>query len=160
MLLPRKAQAWFKSTNPTDDLYNIVLQGPSQLSLSDQDNERMAQAEKACSQGANVDYVDDGGVSLLHHAANFNDHGMVIFLLNKGADPTLRDQGGQQPWMFATGNSVLCTLLYRRSSNRSGITPQDKANYENLIKAIKEQEQPGNEPSGPGWQSKVAGWFK
>lgn len=151
MLLPRKAQAWFKSTNPTDDLYNIVLQGPSQLSLSDPANERMAQAEKACSQGADVNYVDDGGVSLLHHAANFNDHDMVLFLLNKGADPTVRDQGGQQPWIFATKNSVLCSLLYQRSSHKSGITPQDGAIYGNLIKAIKEQEQREYGTSGPGW---------
>ncbi len=149
MLLPYKAQAWFGSPkDATNDLYNIVLQGSSQLSLTDPANEPMAQAERACKQGADVNYVDDGGMSLLHHAARLNDYEMVALLLKKGANPTVRDLEGSQPWVFATKNRALCTLLYGRSSRSGGTTPQDKANYDELIKAIKEQEQPQQKSSG------------
>jgi ankyrin repeat protein len=166
MLLPHNAQAWFGSEEKaTQKLYAIVRNEPlPQYSLTDQSimqkaADRMQRVEDACNAGANVKYVDEGGLSMLHWSAMRGDAEMVNLLLQKGADPTAPDQNGLQPWAYVTGSSVLCTLLHQRSFNNSGITPEDEKTYQNLIKAIKEREKQEQGGNGPGLGSTVASWF-
>ena len=53
--------------------------------------------------GADVNAVDHDGNTALHHAAARGDNEMILYLVSKGADPTMVNREGRAPptWRMA-----------------------------------------------------------
>ncbi len=62
--------------------------------------------------GGNIDAGDSNGLTLLIVAVDNGRHGMVKFLLSKGADPNRTDTWGQTALMLAAGrNDTACVKM-------------------------------------------------
>jgi hypothetical protein len=122
VLVSQRSSALFRWGNSaakaTENLYNLVMQGPPQYSLTDEAEARLAAAKDAYDKGADVNYVanPNNGLSLLHYAATFGDYDMAVFLITCGANPCLPDAIGNQPWVYVPeANKPLHDYLYNHS---------------------------------------------
>jgi uncharacterized protein len=73
------------------------------------ENRRDAQVEMLISAGADIRRIDSMGDSLLHVAANVNDAGRVLKLLQSGLDPQMKNKQGNtfQAALFAGSDARL-----------------------------------------------------
>jgi hypothetical protein len=120
VLVSQKTQAWFGPNKATKELYR---------NINDECDDTAAM--KSIQQGADVNYVADKGLSMLHLAAMRNYLPMVQTLFDAWANPTVRDMFGEQPWQKATDPAVR-DFLYNASMRNNGITDQDQKAYEYL----------------------------
>jgi ankyrin repeat protein len=77
-------------------------------------------------QGTNIDIKDEFGCTPLHWAVAANSQEVTDYLLDKGADPNIRDGRGLTPVMTASDVSMLKRLIPKgadiQSNDRSGQT--------------------------------------
>lgn len=69
--------------------------------------------------------VSAEGNTLLHHAARMGNAAMVALLLERGADPELRNRRGQTPEMVAEsrGQALTAQMLRARAKAPNKATP-------------------------------------
>jgi ankyrin repeat protein len=51
--------------------------------------------------GAELDYVDSDGLTILHRASSLGQNHLVEILLDAGADPNVKSRSGKTPWMLS-----------------------------------------------------------
>ncbi|WP_297457070.1 ankyrin repeat domain-containing protein [Persephonella sp.] len=61
----------------------------------------LQQVKKLIKNGADVNFKDKKGFSVLHYAAYFGDIKLVKYLVEKGADVCVRNKKIREPWTYA-----------------------------------------------------------
>ncbi len=97
--------------------------------------------------GADIDFQDKNGFSALHFASQNNEIGIVEILLNKGANPNVRDFHGNPPIWTAIMNaredfSIVKKLLEKyadiETKNNHGKSPKEMwdLRFDNEIESL------------------------
>ena len=63
------------------------------------------------SRGANINYQDENGQTPLHHAVIEKDNDMVKWLVDKKANPKLKDVYGKAPIDYVEKNAAIRDFL-------------------------------------------------
>ena len=119
-----------------DDKMNLIGRFPAHAMLILVGTHRTDSARAVLDAGANVNEIDDDGISLLEWAAISNRPEMARLLIQRGADVNHVDKKGMTPLLYAAsvdfGDPAMIALLLKSGAradvrSKEGLTPLDLA---------------------------------